>query len=71
MVRPAVSLWQGVPMGIEDTRDFWDDQAATFDDEPDHGMLDAKTRMGWSRLFDELLPSACGAIIDLGCGTGS
>lgn len=53
-----------------DPRTYWDDQSATFDDEPDHGLRDPAVRRAWS---DLLLPLVLPAsrIADIGCGTGS
>ena len=50
---------------------FWDRQASTFDDEPDHGLRDPDVRDAWRRLLRSLLPAPPAAIADLGCGTGS
>lgn len=52
-------------------RDFWDNQAATFDDEPDHGLGDDRTRAAWRNLLVDHLPPAPADIVDLGCGTGT
>ena len=49
----------------------WDAQAATFDNEPDHGMLDPDVRAAWAELIIPLLPPAAASILDVGCGTGS
>ena len=49
----------------------WDVQAATFDSEPDHGLLDPKVRGAWTDLIVPLMPPAPAAILDIGCGTGS
>ena len=49
----------------------WDDAATTFDDEPDHGLLDPGVRAAWAALLLPLLPPAPARILDLGCGTGS
>ena len=35
----------------EDPRTYWDGQAATFDDEPDHGLADPATREAWRQLL--------------------
>ena len=51
--------------------DYWDGQAATFDHEPDHGLLDPQVRQAWRRLLLAELPPAPAAIADLGCGTGT
>ena len=50
---------------------YWDSQAATFDREPDHGLLDARVRQAWRRLLLAELPAAPAAVADLGCGTGT
>ena len=49
----------------------WDDQAATFDEAPDHGLRDPRTREAWRRLLVEHLPAPPAEVVDLGCGTGS
>jgi ubiquinone/menaquinone biosynthesis C-methylase UbiE len=51
--------------------DFWDAQAAHFDDEPDHGLRDPRVRDAWARLLLPLMPKPGAAVVDLGCGTGS
>jgi ubiquinone/menaquinone biosynthesis C-methylase UbiE len=50
---------------------YWDSQAATFDHQPDHGLLDPRVRQAWKRLLLAELPAAPAAIADLGCGTGT
>jgi SAM-dependent methyltransferase len=52
-------------------RDSWDEQAATFDDEADHGLRDPAVRAAWAALLIPVLPAAPASIADLGCGTGS
>ncbi len=49
----------------------WDAQAATFDDEPDHGLRDPATREAWRALLRRHLPAAPSDVVDLGCGTGT
>jgi Methylase involved in ubiquinone/menaquinone biosynthesis len=58
-------------MSNQEAREFWDDQAACFDDEADHGLRDPAVREAWRRLLRSVLPEAPAAITDLGCGTGS
>ncbi|MCP2244194.1 class I SAM-dependent methyltransferase [Lentzea aerocolonigenes] len=53
------------------TIEFWDAQAATFDDEPDHGLTDPRVRDAWARLLLPLVPKPRASVADLGCGTGS
>jgi len=55
----------------EADRAFWDALAATFDDEPDHGLGDDVTREAWRELLMAHLPAAPADVIDLGCGTGT
>jgi 2-polyprenyl-3-methyl-5-hydroxy-6-metoxy-1,4-benzoquinol methylase len=54
-----------------DPADFWDEQAATFDDEPDHGLRDPAVQEAWRELLRAVLPAPPADIADLGCGTGS
>ena len=55
----------------DSARTYWDLQAATFDDEPDHGLLHAAIRAAWRTLLLEHLPPAPADVVDLGCGTGT
>jgi 2-polyprenyl-3-methyl-5-hydroxy-6-metoxy-1,4-benzoquinol methylase len=48
-----------------------DARAATFDDEPDHGLLDPTVRAAWRQVLLGVLPPSPASILDLGCGTGS
>jgi SAM-dependent methyltransferase len=58
-------------MSTDETRALWDAEAATFDDEPDHGLGDPATRAAWRELLLEHLPPAPARVADLGCGTGT
>ncbi|MHC0430525.1 methyltransferase domain-containing protein [Streptomyces sp. O3] len=49
----------------------WDDEAATFDGEPDHGLRDAGVRDAWAARLRGWLPREASDVLDLGCGTGS
>ncbi|MGW3496229.1 class I SAM-dependent methyltransferase [Streptomyces sp. NPDC001020] len=49
----------------------WDIEAATFDDEPDHGLRDPAVREAWAARLEAWLPPRPGDLLDLGCGTGS
>ena len=55
----------------ESARSYWNSQAATFDSEPDHGLLDPAVRKAWRELLLEYLPTAPAEVVDIGCGTGS
>ena len=52
-------------------RRSWDDAAATFDEEPDHGLADPTTREAWRVLLADALPPAPARVLDVGCGTGT
>ncbi|MGW2517814.1 class I SAM-dependent methyltransferase [Streptomyces sp. NPDC001617] len=49
----------------------WDAEAATFDDEPDHGLRDPQVRQAWAERLRGWLPERASDVLDLGCGTGS
>jgi SAM-dependent methyltransferase len=56
---------------VSDAARYWDEQASTFDEAPDHGLRDATIRSAWASLLTALMPPAPARIVDLGCGTGS
>ena len=56
---------------MTETRQMWDEAAARFDEEPDHGLRDPNVRRAWVELLREYLPAPPGAVLDAGCGTGS
>lgn len=56
---------------MPDGADYWEQQALSFDDAPDHGLRDAAVRGAWRSLLMPLLPPAPARVADLGCGTGS
>ncbi|MFB8247870.1 class I SAM-dependent methyltransferase [Streptomyces sp. NPDC055952] len=49
----------------------WDARAASFDEEPDHGLRDPAVRRAWAGRLRDWLPGPSGDVLDLGCGTGS
>ncbi|MFJ4921448.1 trifunctional class I SAM-dependent methyltransferase/NUDIX hydrolase/VOC family protein [Streptomyces sp. NPDC088725] len=49
----------------------WNAEADTFDQEPDHGLLDPAVRTAWAARLADWLPAAPADVLDLGCGTGS
>lgn len=59
------------PRMTEQVREFWDAHAATFDEEPDHGLRDPVVRAAWTDLLVPLMPPAPASVVDLGSGTGS
>lgn len=52
-------------------RVFWDHAAASFDEEPDHGLRDPAVRQAWRARLASWLPEPPAAVLDVGCGTGS
>lgn len=53
------------------SHETWDRAAASFDEEPDHGLADPATRAAWRELLLGVLPLAPARVADLGCGTGT
>lgn len=53
------------------TQDAWDQEAATFDSEPDHGLTEPAIRAAWRELLVSILPAPPARVADLGCGTGT
>jgi SAM-dependent methyltransferase len=53
------------------TVELWDAAAASFDDEPDHGLRDPGVRVAWAHRLRDWLPPAPADVLDVGCGTGS
>lgn len=49
----------------------WDGAADSFDEEPDHGLLDPSVRKAWAAKLAGWLPAEPSRVLDLGCGTGS
>lgn len=56
---------------LQTARETWDAEAATFDNEPDHGLRDPQIRNAWLTLLRGWLPPTPAAILDIGCGTGT
>ena len=53
------------------SRQQWDNAAAEFDSEPDHGLRDPVVHKAWANLMEPWLPPPPANILDIGCGTGS
>jgi 2-polyprenyl-3-methyl-5-hydroxy-6-metoxy-1,4-benzoquinol methylase len=54
-----------------EVQQYWNKQAATFDDEPDHGLNDPVVLAAWTKLLASWQPDPPAKILDIGCGTGS
>ncbi len=50
---------------------YWNDYAAAYDAEPDHGLGVPATREAWRSLLERWLPAQSSDVADLACGTGS
>jgi SAM-dependent methyltransferase len=50
---------------------LWDAEAPSFDQAPDHGLLDPDVRAAWRELLLGVLPAAPAVVADLGCGTAT
>lgn len=58
-------------MRAEHIAKYWDEYAAEYDQEPDHGLLDSDTRLAWKDLLRMWLPPHASDVADLACGTGT
>lgn len=58
---------------LEASRQYWNNEATRFDNEPDHGLRDPQVRSAWVALIQQLLSGVPepARILDIGCGTGS
>lgn len=56
---------------LDQSRQLWDNEAISFDDQPDHGLRNSQILTAWTRLFQGILPTKHGELLDIGCGTGS
>ena len=56
---------------LQEIRDLWDSEAASFDEAADHGLRDDTVRAAWRELLLDALPPAPARVADLGCGTGT
>ncbi|MFY0406789.1 class I SAM-dependent methyltransferase [Solicola sp. PLA-1-18] len=58
-------------MSTDDVRRTWDAEAPTYDQAPDHGLLDADARAAWGRLLGDALGPAPLRVAEMGCGTAT
>jgi len=56
---------------LQESQQYWDNLASTFDNEPDHGLRDSVIRETWTKLLKTWLPHPNATVLDIGCGTGS
>ncbi|HLI00141.1 MAG TPA: class I SAM-dependent methyltransferase [Acidimicrobiales bacterium] len=58
-------------MGIlDEIRSYWDTDAATYDDVPNHRPTAAAERAAWAGAMARLLPPPPARVLDVGAGTG-
>jgi len=53
-----------------DIREFWDTDAATYDDSPSHYPQRPQEQAAWAATLRRLLPSPPATVLDMGAGTG-
>jgi 2-polyprenyl-3-methyl-5-hydroxy-6-metoxy-1,4-benzoquinol methylase len=56
---------------LQESQQYWDQLAPTFDDEPDHSLGTSLVLETWTQLLKAWIPQANASILDIGCGTGS
>jgi 2-polyprenyl-3-methyl-5-hydroxy-6-metoxy-1,4-benzoquinol methylase len=56
---------------LQESREYWNHAASSFDDEPDHGLRTPLVLEAWTAFLKEHIPFGNGNILDIGCGTGS
>lgn len=56
---------------LNESRELWNAQAASFDQAPDHGLHDPIVLAAWTDLLQTAFPSDRKDVLDIGCGTGS
>jgi len=55
---------------MDDIRQYWDDDAATYDLSPRHQPTSPVVQAAWTGALERLLPPAPAAVLDCGAGTG-
>ena len=58
------------PGAAGDIRDFWDVDAATYDNSPSHYPQRPQEQAAWAATLRRLLPAPPAAVLDMGAGTG-
>lgn len=56
---------------LRDSRQYWNNIASSFDEEPDHGLRNPIVLENWIEFLKTWLPYTNATILDIGCGTGS
>ncbi|MDO9377473.1 MAG: class I SAM-dependent methyltransferase [Nocardioidaceae bacterium] len=58
-------------MSADDVRRVWDAEAPTYDQAPDHGLLDPVARAAWADVLATALGPASLRVVEMGCGTAT
>lgn len=55
---------------LDDIRRWWDEDAAVYDNAPNHNPSSGPERAAWTAAVERLLPPAPARVLDCGAGTG-
>jgi SAM-dependent methyltransferase len=55
---------------LDEIRDFWDADAATYDNSPSHHPKSPAVMAAWTAALERLLPVGSARVLDVGAGTG-
>jgi SAM-dependent methyltransferase len=55
---------------LDDIRQWWDEDSATYDNSPGHRPRTGAERAAWTAAMESLLPPAPAHVLDCGAGTG-
>lgn len=55
---------------IDDIRQYWDEDAATYDNSQQHRPTDPTVHAAWTAALESALPAAPARVLDCGAGTG-
>lgn|SRR5487761_509982 len=55
---------------LDEIRRYWDDDAATYDDAPQHRPRSPMVQAAWTAALESALPRAPARVLDCGAGTG-
>ena len=55
---------------LDDIRRWWDEDAAVYDDAPNHNPRSGPERAAWTAAIEQLLPPVPARVLDCGAGTG-
>jgi 2-polyprenyl-3-methyl-5-hydroxy-6-metoxy-1,4-benzoquinol methylase len=56
---------------LQESRQYWDNAASNFYNEPDHGLRNPIVFEAWMSLLKTWFPLVPSTVLDIGCGTGA